>query len=652
MPNLDSMHGGLSLHVENIGGISETTVNFSEGVTVLEGRNATNRTSFLQALMAAMGSDQYTLKGDAAEGRVELSLGDTVVERRFERRNGSVHASGSGYLDDPEIAELFSFLLEGNEARRAVAQGDNLRELLTRPIDTDEIEAEIELLQAEKRNIDDRLSSMEERERDLVDLERRKQELRSEIEEHEKQLDELEVEIEQADVDVSTEQESKEAIEEQLDDLKDHRTQLEDIRFELETVQETIGSLETEREQKRDRREELTGRPDTDIDSLRDELDSLRDRQREVNSQMNELQSIVQFNEDMLEGTDSEISSALQDEGDGSTSSSPVDQLLDSDDTVTCWTCGSQVARADIEETLDRLRSLRQEKLKERQAIQEQIDETRDRVSNIETVTDELDTLDERLAEIGIQLEAKRDRVTKLEEQRERLHEEVDELESVIEQEPSSNYDEVLELHKQANRVELELEQSESDLEAVESEIGEIEALLADRQEYEDRRDQVVEELDELRTRIDRIEEQAVEEFNHHMAEVLKILEYENITRVWIDRRERETSQGRQTVQETVFELHVVREADSGEAYEGTVDTLSESEREVVGLVVALAGYLVHDLHETVPIMLLDSLEAIDSNRISKIVDYFADYPEFLVVALLPEDASEVTAGQEVISDI
>ena len=53
----------------------------------------------------------------------------------------------------------------------------------------------------------------------------------------------------------------------------------------------------------------------------------------------------------------------------------------------------------------------------------------------------------------------------------------------------------------------------------------------------------------------------------------------------------------------------------------------------------ALAGYLVHEVYETVPFMLLDSLEAIDSERIADLVEYVADYAEFLVVALLPEDA-------------
>ncbi len=39
------------------------------------------------------------------------------------------------------------------------------------------------------------------------------------------------------------------------------------------------------------------------------------------------------------------------------------------------------------------------------------------------------------------------------------------------------------------------------------------------------------------------------------------------------------------------------------------------------------------------PFMVLNSLEAIDSDRIAQLVQYFEDYVEYLVVALLPGDA-------------
>jgi recombinational DNA repair ATPase RecF len=60
--------------VENIGGIDSTDVEIPPGVIVLTGKNATNRTSFLRSIMAAMGSVRVSLKGDADEGRVELTL--------------------------------------------------------------------------------------------------------------------------------------------------------------------------------------------------------------------------------------------------------------------------------------------------------------------------------------------------------------------------------------------------------------------------------------------------------------------------------------------------------------------------------------------------------------------------------------------------
>ncbi len=40
--------------------------------------------------------------------------------------------------------------------------------------------------------------------------------------------------------------------------------------------------------------------------------------------------------------------------------------------------------------------------------------------------------------------------------------------------------------------------------------------------------------------------------------------------------------------------------------------------------------------------MILHSPEAIDSDRIARLIAYFAEYPDFLIVALLQEDASAI----------
>ena len=129
------------------------------------------------------------------------------------------------------------------------------------------------------------------------------------------------------------------------------------------------------------------------------------------------------------------------------------------------------------------------------------------------------------------------------------------------------------------------------------------------------------------------------------METVLDLLGYENVERVWLERRTLSAGDG--VVPESTFDLHVVRSTSSGSVYDDSVDHLSESEREVIGLVVALASYLVHDVHETVPFVLLDSLEALDAERIADLVEYFADYAPYLVVALLPEDAAALPAAYD-----
>jgi hypothetical protein len=185
----------------------------------------------------------------------------------------------------------------------------------------------------------------------------------------------------------------------------------------------------------------------------------------------------------------------------------------------------------------------------------------------------------------------------------------------------------------------------------------EIDAIDEEREERDslrERRERVQSELVEARTRIERLERAAVERFNEQMESVLELLEYGNVERVWIERVEPEATRGPDrggpgpTAGEAGFRLHVVRTGEEGAAYEDTVEHLSESEREVTGLVFALAGYLVHEVHEQLPFVLLDSLEAIDADRIAALVEHVAAHAGYTVAALLPEDAAAVDADHRV----
>ncbi|MFC6723792.1 archaea-specific SMC-related protein [Halobium palmae] len=642
--------GEVKVRARNVGGISETEVAFEPGVTILAGRNATNRTSMLQAIMLGLGSDREALKGDAEEGEVELLLDDERYTRTLTRRNGDIALGGDPYLDDPEVADLFAFLLEENEARRAVARGDDLREIIMRPIDTNAIRAEINQLETERRNIDEQLESLEEVEKRLPELESRKTSLESEIEEKRAELEDAEEDLESLDASVEETREERNELESKLDELRETRSELDRVRRRVETEEGSIESLTEEREEVEDELGSIPDETDVDTGEVEREIERLRERKRTLDGVVNELQNVVQFNEEMLEGDRTDVRSALDVDEDDDDDGAVTDQLLE--DQTVCWTCGSEVEKEQIGATLDRLRAFRKEKLDSIRDIEDRLSELQSDLQSAQSQRERRRDLQNRLDRIDDELDSRRERREELRTERESVSEELETLETEVDELENEEFGEILDKHKEANEIEFEIGRLESDLDGVVDEIEELEDRVGEREELEDERDRVKSALVDARTRIDQIEEQAVEQFNTHIETVLEILEYGNLDRVWIERVEREVREGRRKVERSQFELHIVRTNEDGRTYEDTIDHLSESEREVTGLVFALAGYLVHEVYESLPFIILDSLEAIDSDRIAKLVEYFSDYADYSVVALLPEDEQALDSSYRRVSEI
>ncbi|WP_254864733.1 archaea-specific SMC-related protein [Halovivax gelatinilyticus] len=636
----------VEVDVENVGGIDETRVEFSPGITVLTGRNATNRTSFLRSLMAVLGSDEYSLKSDADSGRVELSIGDETFTRTLERTNATVTSGGEPYLDDPTLADLFAFLLESNEARRAVERGGDLRELIMRPVDTEAIHAEIDRLRERKASIRDELDELDELERERTRLESERTRLESDLETARDERDERERSLESYDRDVEETRSEKDELESALSELNEVRSELESVRFEIETQRESIETLREERESLGERLDEDGSVPAEELARIEGRLEALRERKAEVESLVTDVQRIVRFNEEVLSGDEGTVATLLRSDEDD-----PTDALVA--DEVVCWTCGSEVETDRIESTLDELRELRVETSATRRDLNAEIDEVSAEKRRLESERESIRDDSRRLDRIDAELDDREATVASLVDDRERLTERVRSLEAEVEElDVVDEYDEMLDRHRELNQAEFRIDQLEDELAETEREIDALDERLGERSTLESRLEDVSAELDSRRTEIERIEADAVSHFNEHMEEVLDILEYDNLDRIWIERTTTEKREGRRTVEASTFDLHIVRSTDADVAYEDTVDNLSESEREVTGLVFALAGYLVHDVYETLPFVLLDSLEAIDADRIARLVEYIGAYVDALVVALLPEDAAALSDEYERITEI
>ena len=638
------------LSVESVGGIDETTVELESGVNVLSGRNATNRTSLLRSIMAVMGSDGASLKSDADEGYVELEFDGETYTREFTRENGTVTTDGNPYLSDPELGDLFAFLLATNETRQAVLTGQNLRDLIMRPVDTTAIKDEIEALEQEKDHVDEELDELSRLQRRLPDVEGERDDLVDRIEEKEAELAAKREEIDAADTSVDESREEERKLDERMSQLGDVRSELDGVRQELRAQRESLETLREEREELERDAADLPDAPAGEIAEIDAQIDDLREQKQSLQSEMNTLQRIIQFNEDNLEGASS--MDALADDGGHDHGGDVTEKLLDDSETVVCWTCGSEVEHEDIEETLDRLRDLRTSKLRESRALDDEIDALEDERITYQEKQRQRNQVREQLEVTKSRIEEREDRIEDLEARRDSLAAEIETIEETVEELQTQKDETILSLHKEANQLEVDLNRLEEDREDVAREIEEIETELERRDELQRRRDEITAKLEDLRTRIDQVEAEAVESFNEQMTTVLDVLEYENLARIWIERTVTEVKRGRRKVSENQFTLHIVRESADGAAYEDELKHLSESEREVTGLVFALAGYLVHDVHEAVPFMLLDSLEAIDADRIARLLEHFEAYPEYLVVALLPEDAAATSDAYSLIDDI
>jgi len=269
----------VQVDVRNIGGINEASVTLSDGVSILTGRNATNRTSFLQALMAGIGSQRSSLKGDADEGEVTLNFGDKTYTRTLQRRSDSVSFSGDPYLDDPELADLFAHLIGDNEARQAVARGDDLREIIMRPIDTDAIDAEIRECKRERNELESEIETLDSLERDLPGLESDRQEKVAELETAQEELEAVREELDNLEAGVEESRMRKQKMEEAFQQVRDARSTVDDLEFDLETERSTLTELKAEREELRETIEEAA-EPNENVDRLTGRIDELRRRKR------------------------------------------------------------------------------------------------------------------------------------------------------------------------------------------------------------------------------------------------------------------------------------------------------------------------------------------------------------------------------------
>jgi chromosome segregation ATPase len=598
----------ITIEVSNVGGIDHLERAVDVGATLVAGPNASNKTSLLQGVEFALGGDSASIQSGAETASVTLSGSDFAVTRRLKRDDDRVRSEGEPLLgDDGDAAPLVTFtsLLEFNPLRTAVRSGDSVEALLKRPLDLDELERERETLLA------------------------RKHQLSTEIDE----LDGVGDEIREVETQVERVEDRITALEAELSDLRDERADAAGETDEITSLREERAALVAKRNRLRDevdelsqtveRYEEQLAEYDAEIESLEasvqgDDADSVReqrarleDRLDEIDERIATIQSAVTANRELLQ---SDLRGLL-----GESHSLSGDEL-------TCWTCGAERPVADFEETLetmaDRVAAERERKesitpkLASLESDLAEIEEQRSRLRNARSERQETkETLDRRRGSLATKRDLLAEVMTELADVDERI-------EAAQQDTPET----AAELSERIESVQLDLHTARTERERLGSRLDDLRAEQERLERLRSERTDVDERIEELTTRIDGTERELRESFNEAMAEILELLAFDDIARVWLDGE---------------FQVIVARDVD-GTVHREPVAHLSESEREAIGLVLGLAGYLTYDLDERSPILLVDSVGAFDIDRLETLVEFLADRTTYLLVAVYPEIADEL----------
>jgi chromosome segregation ATPase len=578
--------------IENVAGILEGSASIEPGLNAVRAANWQGKSSFVEALETGLGVSSQLTEGKD-RGSVRLELPDRTIEVELVRKGTDVHRRGEPYLDDEYDAiraELFACLDETNEVRRAVRHGENLEEVLLWPLDFQNIDERIADLKREREQVESELAQATEARKRLPSVEERVRQLESELSDLRERHDTLTNEGDDADPAQSARNELARARSER--DRK--ATRIERLEDRIERTESRLDESRTE----------LAGIEVGGDDGTEAELADARAELDGLEHDLEVLQSVYTTTELVLE------------EG-------RLDMVTDvnrglAEDTVACWTCGSEVERSDVETQL--------EDLGDRVAtLSAAVEEQREVVDQLEARREEIERsrrrerdLEAEVAELEDKLADQRQQLAEARETRQSARERIEELSDRVDE----TVEEITDVESDIKYREAELKEARDERDSLKRRADRVETLTEERESLR-------EEIEMLRNRKDQIKYETREAFEGAMREVLSRFDA-----------------GFETARLTPeFELVVARDGQ-----EASLAALSEGELELLGFVAALAGYEAFDVAGTVPVMLVDGVGGLDDRNHHTLVQYLRERTEYLVFTAYPEhtdfDGTEIDPGE------
>lgn len=469
----------MDIEIENIAGITRGSGIIDPGINTLSASNWQGKSSFIRAIETVFGTaDALTAGKD--EGAVTLHLDGDTYTVRLTREHRTVVRHGQPVLEDEydqTLVDLFAFLGEDNEVRRAVRNDENLADYLTRPLELEDIDAQIRSLGDQKQVVESDLAEAKRRANELVSVRQRKSELESDL----------------ADL------RDRQAAFEDAPQSEDHED-LGDLRAERERVTDLIERLENTLERSRERlseaHEEYESLDVEDPQDVEAELQSVREDLDRVEEDRELVQSIYSANKRLVEEDRLGLLSEITHNIDG--------------DTVTCWICDTEVTRDEMEKRLQDLGDTVLGLREEAEAYEKRIDELESRRDEIRRDRRRKKDLEGQITDLESTIEEREESLAGARERLEVIEAQIADLEADIEETTDERSD-----------IESEIKYKEAELEDLEAEIEECEAAADRVESLETERDELADEIAALRERKDSMQRRIREAFDESIREIV-----------------------------------------------------------------------------------------------------------------------------------
>jgi chromosome segregation ATPase len=580
------------LNISNIAGIRHGEPSIKPGINAVQASNWQGKTSLVTALRTVLGASvtPSTLTDGADSGHVRLQTPEQAYERRLQRTGKRVTAEGEPYLTTEQqqvAAELFAFLDERNRIRTAVREGNDLTPHLIEPLEREDIDGQIRRLKSERETVESDLD----RAQQAADQLPAKTEAINNLE---TELAELEAEMEDLEGD-ATESGEQAALREELTAARRKREQSSQ---RVNRLERKIESLESQIE---DKESELEAMTIAETPNLSETLADKRSALRETDQEIETLESLYNATNNVLDGGHLDLVA-------------DVDRRIEGDH-LSCWVCGSDTTREAIEARMAGLSDAISERREQRSALQSTVSEleanqreTEQQRRRKQSLEDGLDTLQTNLVDSREELTAAND---ELDEYTERI----EDLENRVE-----------ETDDRRKSLEQEIARTKAKLDSQRADYADLESRAQERDRLQERYESLSEEIEDLRSRREQVIRTARTAFDEALEDVVEKFDpsFERARlKNHVDPDSGRTEQ---------LELIIARDG-----REISVDTLSEGEVELIGLIAALAGHEAFDVAEQVPCILLDDLGGLAGEHIHTLVEYLDARTEYLVTTAYPE---------------